>query len=67
MVLVQILEHGSHDEATLNMILKSLEFFSDLTDVDYESLLWLHDQISSQKLTYSQDVSSKIIKLLCKI
>jgi hypothetical protein len=39
MVLVQILEHGSHDEATLNMILKSLEFFSDLTDVDYESLL----------------------------
>ena len=39
MVLVQILEHDSHDEATLNMILKSLEFFTDLTDVDYESLL----------------------------
>lgn len=48
------------------MILKSLSFFKDqASDVDYESLLQLLDQISAQKLTYTKDVSDHLISLLC--
>jgi hypothetical protein len=50
------------------MILKSLSYFKEQSsDVDYESLLSLLDQISAQKLTYTKDVSDHLITLLCQI
>lgn len=71
LVLLQILEHTSgsaHDQQTLGMLLSAIgHFHSEASDVDFETLLSLLDQISAGALTYTAETPQQIVTILCSI
>lgn len=65
-VLIQMVDTGSNDEAGLVLILAALENIGNFSDSEYECLTGVLTSITLKKVVYSNKIAQDIIKMCCK-
>ena len=65
-VLIQMVDTGSNDEAGLVLILAALDNIGNFGDSEYECLTGVLTSITLKKVVYSNKIAQDIIKMCCK-
>jgi len=65
-VLIQMVDTGSNDEAGLVLILAALDNIGNFCDSEYECLTGVLTSITLKKVVYSNKIAQDIIKMCCK-